>query len=772
MSVDNLVPSDSGSQILRPEPAASLQPPFLAFDQSPSSAKQLSLVDYWRVLLKHKWVILACIVVVVTLAAVYSFRLTRVYEAVARISISPENSNALGLKDGKLSFAEEDAQMSLQTQASILQSDTLALTVIQKLGLQRRLWPATQAASQNQGDNIYLTGAPKLDPKQEARLISAFQSGLKVAPVPGTSILEIHFASSDPALAAETVNSLVDTYLQHNMKSHVDATTQAAEWLSRELADLQIKVETGEEKLVQYQKEHEIIGIDEKQNITTSKLDALNRELTTAEAERIQKQAVYEFSLPANQDSIGLIVESDYLKKLQVEQHDLEDQLAQLTLKFGPAFPKVIELQLRIRQLQVTIESESQRVLAKVKNDYLGALEREKMLHAAFDKQKQEANTLNENAIQYTLLKRDAESNRQLYEGLLQKLKEASISAGLNSNNIRVVDSARVPINPTQPNIPRNLKMSLLLGLVTGIGLAFLLENLDTTVRTSEQAEIIAAVPSLALIPLQSHLRGKVKPSHSLLAFAAQNGNQHEPVALVAYAHPGSQLAESYRTLRTSILLSSLGAPPKTILVTSPLPGEGKTTTSINSAMVLAQQGRRVLLVEADLRRPCMRHLLEIEAVGGLSNLLTGGDVPGQFIVPSMQPSLFVLPAGPKPPHPAELLGSALMKQLLHQWSQEYDHVIIDTPPLLSVTDATFLSAAVNAVLLVVRTGVTSKAALRRAKDLLFQVNAKLMGVVINAVDLKSHDYYYHYYSSAKYGSYYRDSEDEDSVENLNVANK
>src|SRR5579872_300548 len=427
--------------------------------------QQLSVMDYWRTLHKRRWIILSCMAFTVTLAAIYSFHQKPIYDASARISIDPVNSSDFGFKEDVLHTPQDDGQINLQTQSKILQSDTLALEVINDLHLQTRLLGTGALPKQNPNQSIALTSAPKLSPAQEAVLIGAFQSSLKVLPVNGTRLLEVRFSSHDPNLAAEVANGLVNTYIEHNMKSRFDSTMQAADWLSKQLADLQIKVETSEEKLVQYQKEHEIIGIDEKQNIITSKLDALNKDLTEAESERIRKQALYEMTAAAKADSIGLIVQSADLEKLVAEKRDLQSQVEELSLKVGPAFPKVVQLNEHIQQLQATIDAESQRLLAIVKNDYLSSLQKEKMLREAFEAQKQEANQLNESGIQYSLLKRDADSNRQLYEGLLQKLKEASISAGLNSSNIRVVDPARVPNGPSKPDIPRNLRLAFLLGL-------------------------------------------------------------------------------------------------------------------------------------------------------------------------------------------------------------------------------------------------------------------------------------------------------------------
>ena len=429
--------------------------------------------------------------------------------------------------------------------------------------------------------------------------------------------------------------------------------------------------------------------------------------------------------------------------------------MAELSTQFGPAYPKVQQLKNQLKEIDHQLQLETNKAVDRLKGKYLAALQRENMLRVSFEKQKQEANKLNESAIEYSLLKRDLDSNRTLYEGLLEKLKEAGVTAGLRSNNFRIIDAARVPTSPSEPNIPRNLSFALVLGLISGVGLAFVLENMDNTVRTPEQAQAISALPSLGMIPLGSKsTSGALGPTGKRLALTASN----EAVELVTQTRPQSQMAESYRALRTSLLLSNLGAPPKVIMVTSARPQEGKTTTSINTAIVLAQKGVRVLLIDADLRRPSVHKTLGMGPRSGLSNVLTGSATLPQTITAStILPNLFVLPAGTPPPNPAELLASSIMRDLIADLREMYDHIVIDTPPTLSVTDAVVLSPSADATILVIRSGQTTKPALRRARDILVQVNAHVAGVLLNAVDLRSPDYYYYYEYQGKYGQYYQD---------------
>jgi succinoglycan biosynthesis transport protein ExoP len=425
----------------------------------------------------------------------------------------------------------------------------------------------------------------------------------------------------------------------------------------------------------------------------------------------------------------------------------------------------VAQLNSQLKEIDAQTLAEIRKVAGKIRGQYMAALQRENMLHDALEKQKQEANKLNESAIQYIILKRDLESYRTLYEGLMQKMKEAGVSAGLKSNNFRIVDVARAPTAPIEPNIPRNLAFAFMLGLTSGVGLAFLLEGLDNTVRTTEQAQMISGLPPLGMIPMGSRSTRDGATTKRLVIATSK-----EAVELVTQVRPQSQMAESYRALRTSLLLSNLGAPPKVIMITSALPQEGKTTTSINCAVVLAQKGVRVLLIDADLRRPSIHKTLGMGPRSGLSNVLTGSATLQQTITRSpVLPNLSILPAGTPPPNPAELLASPNMRDVLEELRAQYDHIVVDTPPTLSVTDAVVLSPRADAIVLVIRSGQTTKQALRRSRDILMQVNAKVSGVLLNAVDLSSPDYYYYYEYQGKYSRYYRNDEshgdDDDDVE-------
>jgi succinoglycan biosynthesis transport protein ExoP len=727
--------------------------PYFAEDVNP-------LLHYWRILRKRRWAVVATLAIVFALSIFATLRTTRLYQATSKVAIFPETPNVLGFKSGEESSPDYQYDVTLETQAAILRSDALAMKVIEAMHLDQS--PEFAGATRPQAEDSIRVSSMQPDPAKAAALLGAFRGGLSVQIIPNTRLVQISYTHPDPRLATEIANALVRTFIEENFRTKYESVTQTSAWLSTELADLQLKVQTSEEKLVRYQKDHSILGVDEKQNIVTAKLNELNNELTAAQTDRIQKESNYRldvagdaaaFSKTSREGTGGM------LERLREKEADLDTQRAQVTTQFGTGYPKVAELSNQLKQVRTEIVAEETRVQHGVRDEYLAAVQRENLLTTAFEQQKQEANRLNESAIEYSVLKRDAESNRQLYQDLLQRLKEAGVSAGLRSSNIRVVDVARTPTYSIKPNVSRNLELGLLLGLACGIGLAFLLESLDTSIRNTEELSAISTLPALGTIPLQLSSNGSLRKR--LKTVSAETEKSESP-ALVTYARPKSEAAEAYRALRTSILLSSFGAPPKVILVTSAMPQEGKTTISANSALVLAQRGSRVLLVDADLRRPGIEKLFGLRSRGGLSTLISGSDKVEDVLLPFPEvPNLWILPAGPIPPQPAELLGSTVMKDYIAHWRDVFDHVIIDTPPCLSVTDAVLLSPEADRVILVARSGQTTKAALRRACDLLLQVNARVMGIVLNALNRHSGEEYYQY-GGRHANHYYHEESPED----------
>jgi capsular exopolysaccharide synthesis family protein len=751
--------NNSGSEALEPielplfEKTHSIQYPFLAEVENP-------LLHYWRIIKKRRWTVVATLCVISVLSVIYTLRTIPLYQASSTVAIFPETPNVLGFKGLEESSPDSEYDVTLETQAAIFRSDALAMKVIEAMRLDQN--PKFTGSAPRRATDSLQVSSMQPDPAIAAGLLGRFHGGLAVQIIRNSRLIQVSYTHPDPRLATEIVNALVRTFTEENFKTKYEAVTQTSDWLSTELADLQMKVQTSEEKLVRYQKDHSILGVDEKQNIVTSKLDELNKELTAAQTDRIQKESNYKMAVEGDPAAVSKPSgqgATSMLEKLREKEADLNTQLAQLTTQFGPGYPKVAELSNQLKLVRKELAAEEVRMQQQVRDEYMAALQRENLLTTAFNQQKQEANQLNESAIEYSVLKRDADANRQLYQDLLQKLKEAGVSAGLRSSNIRVVDVARTPTGPIKPNVPRNIEFGIILGLACGIGLSFVLESLDTSIRTIEEIKTISTLPALGTIPLQSANTAMLR--NRLKAVSLQTSDTELP-ALVTYARPRSEAAEAYRSLRTSILLSSFGAPPKVILVTSALPQEGKTTISANSALVLAQRGGRVLLIDADLRRPGVNKLFGFHSRGGLSTLLSGVDKVEDVMIPSAEvPNLWILPAGPVPPHPAELLGSTVMKEHLARWRNEFDHIIIDSPPCLTVTDSVVLSPEVDRLILVVRAKKTTKLALRQACELLLQVNARVMGIVLNALTWDSAESYY-YYGGRYSDRYYHEGSRED----------
>jgi len=492
--------------------------------------------EYLRVLVKRKWIVLSCLITIFAVVAIASLKMTPVYDASGSIAINKPDST-LNFKDSATFSLDSYDPTEMETEVKILQSDLLALQVIKELNLDRR--PEFGGSLPLPSNSDLAPDPLQTDPSRTSSLLGGFRGSLKVNLSPNSRIIEIHYRSTNKQTAANVVNTLMQTYVENNFKARFESTMQASDWLSKQLVDLQMKVETSQEKLVRYQKEHEILGIDEKQNITTAKLDELNKELTSAESERMDKESFYRLIESGDPDAIassaggvdkgssGAQSASGLLESLSGRQADLKIQIADLNTQFGPSYPKLTQLNNQLKEIDSQIQAEMKKIASKVRGQYMTALQRENMLHDALEKQKQLANKLNESAIEYSLLKRDVDTNRQLYEGLLEKLKEAGVSAGLKSNNFRIVDSARVPNSPVEPNVPRNLGFALVLGLTSGIGLAFLLEGLDNTVRTTEQAQIISGLAPLGMIPLGSKTaREGANPKRLALASSNENSSR------------------------------------------------------------------------------------------------------------------------------------------------------------------------------------------------------------------------------------------------------
>jgi capsular exopolysaccharide synthesis family protein len=734
---------------------AVIPPPPVAFpwEQIP---RETHLLDYVIILRKHQWLILTFLLTVVTIVTIASFKMKPVYQAAARVEVDKESQNALPFSDPNAYTEYEDSEAYLETQTKILESETLALQTIKSMDLAR--YPefggtqATVAFGQS--------GAASTRPA----ILGAFLGSLSVSRVPNSSLVEVRFEAEDPQLAAQIVNAHLQNYIEQNFRSKYDATTQASTWLSAELEELRIKVEKSEDARLGYERQNQIWQIDEKQNITTQKLGDLSKAVTEAQTDLAQKEALYGMATSGNVDALPAARDNVVVQDLLKRKSDIDAQYAEAVNQYGPNYPKVQRLGAQRKEIDDNLANARSTMVESIQVEYNTARSHVGLLQDALDKQKAEANDLAEKLVQYHILEHDAESNKQLYDGLLQKLKEAGITAGLRSSNIRVVDPALVPTSPSRPQKARNILLALLVGLVGGVGLAIFREYLDNTVKSPDDIEALTGLPSLAVVPTLPGLNGHHSRWSRLSRGRTPQNASGFSVELVSYVQPKSPISEAFRALRTSLLLSQAEHPPQVILVTSALPREGKTTAAVNLAVTLAQLGDRTLLMDSDMRKPGVRRALDLN-VGkdlGLSSYLAGVCSLDEATIPHPAiPNLTALTTGPVPPSPADLLSSHRMREGIAELRRRFRFIVIDSPPIMAATDAVILSALTDGVLLVVRSGETPKEAFMRARDLLAAVKARLLGVVLNAVDSSAPDYYYSYrYYPYAYGYGYGEDVD------------
>src|SRR5467141_1889830 len=740
---NKLVPRENGSNgaiELLPVPAR-----LPAWDLSP---REPHLYDYLLILRKHQWLILSFLLAVVTLVAIATFRMQPIYVATTRIELDRENASILPFQGPDSYDLMMDLDNYVETQSKILTSETLALQTIRNNGL-----PARPEFSSPNGPSEAIAIGSLANQKRPPEL-AEFLGSLTVKRVPNSRLMDVSFESTDPLLAARIANAHISSYIEQNFRSKYEATTRASTWLTDQLTELKIRVQKAEDARIAYERQNQIWTLDDKQNITSQRLSDINRQLTEAQSERTRKESLYEFAKSGNLDALPQIQSNAALADLMKKQSDASSAYADALSQYGPNFPKVQRLQAQLKDFDQSIEKEKKNILDALESNYKEARQRESLLTQALDQQKAESNQMAGKLVEYNILKREAEANKSLYEGLMTKLKETAISQGLRSSNIRVVDPAMIPSAPARPAKGRNLALGFLVGLVGGIGLALLREYLDNTVKTPDDIETLARLPSLAVVPQFTGSNGHAN-KRGLLQGPAANGHEMR-IELVAQHLPKSQMSEAFRALRTSILLSRADHPPQVILVTSALPREGKTTAAANLAVTLAQLGDSTVLVDADLRKPGIGRLLNLGngKYAGLSSYLAGVSSLDLVSVPHPAiPNLVAIPTGPLPPNPADLLSSHKLVEAIAELRTKFKFIVIDSPPIMAATDAVILSVQTDGVLLVVRSGDTPKEAFTRTRDLLHSVKCRILGVVLNAVDSGAPDYYYSYrYYPYSYG--------------------
>lgn len=767
--------------------------PYPGAGETPSGYNRLH--EYWRSVRKHKWLVLALVVVITALAAIYMSRQPDVFETRSQVQVDTEiaNNPALGASRGNeivFNYSYQDP-VYFNTQLQILTSAALLTRVAKNLDLEHNpeflhprdnghsIWTtikglagagkpgsdtvATQPSAAD-ADKLALESTGPVTPAEAERLspyVEVLQGGLVVKQLNETRVIQIFFKHQDSEIARKVNNMIADTFVQNNLERRTETSNTAGDFLQKRIAELQSEIRQGEEQLINYSKNHQILSLDANQNTVVDRLAGLNKQLLEAENDRKTAEAAYRAgTAPGALSAQAETATKNSIAETETKIAELRQKRAQLLLEYTEKYPEVKDIDEQIASLEkfeTQLRTHNETVVkTNLETQYRQALQKEQALRDAFEKQRAETITQNEAAVNYKIFQQEIETNKTLLDGLLQRSKENDVVLAGTPNNIHVLDYAPRPKIPVGPRRRQMIALAALLALILGIALARYLDYLDDSIGTSEEVENFLRLPALAVIPTL----GSANSRRLLSAFPSYKKNGRKGgEELLLHSSQRSPLAEAYRQLRTSVLLSSPGGAPKTLLITSSQPGEGKTTTVVNSGIILAQTGARVVLVDADMRRPRLHSIFSIDNSNGLSTILSTKPTEAEILSTIQQDEdsgLFVLPSGKIPPNPAELLGSDQVRGLLAVLENNFTHVIIDSPPIASFTDGVLLSAMADGVLLVVHGGSASRNIVKRARQLLTEVGAKIFGVVLNNVTIRRQDYYYY-----KYQAYYSSSDSE-----------
>jgi capsular exopolysaccharide synthesis family protein len=743
----------------------------------------IRLLDYWRSVRKRLWMIVGIAAIATMLTTIYMARKPDIFQAQALVQIDQEDLNPALSGATKNNSVVVNSQANdpayFNTQLRILTSPGLLRRVVKTLDpevnefLNNQKSPNSRSTWQNLRRMFGMSGKDKADASEENKLaltseiapatsntdleeaekyqtyVKDLQEDLQVEPViekrmgfgrDTTRLIEIRYKHHDPRFAAKVVNVIADVLAQSNLERKAEKNVSTGSFLQKRIAELQSQIRSGEERLIQYAKSKEILSLDASQNTVVERLIGLNKQLLESENERKLAETAYQAALAPG--AASALAEENISKQLidsKTRLAELWQKRAQLLVENTEEWPEVREITQQIKSLEKDIEQARDRstnvLLTNLGTRYRQTLAREQSLRADFNKQRSETLAQNEAAVNYRIIQQEIETNKNLLNGLLQSYRENAVVLAGVYNNVRIIDYAVAPDKPTGPKRLQGVVLALILSLPTGIGLALLLEHVNDTVRSIEDVEKKLHLAALAAIPI-------VKTSR----FA--NGRAE----LLMGAAPNLQIAEAYRQLRTAVLLSTPGRAPKTLLVSSCVPAEGKTTSSINLALSLAQTNAKVLLIDADLRRPRLRAVFGMNGKHGLSTYLSRAMSESELmemIQPYDASNLHVLTAGPVPPNPAELLGSEQMRRLIKTLEPHYDYIVIDSAPVASFTDGVLVSSMVDGVLMVVRCGKTPREALNRSRQMLLAGGANILGVVLNQVEMRSTNYYQGYYAQA-----------------------
>ncbi len=733
-------------------PATSPLPPLDYYDvemQGPG------LRDYLYILLKRKWLVIGAFLTIFLAVALYTFLRTPIFRTTARLQITQDNPGSQVSVRDKLPelLGGDDVEKFQQTQYEILHSQSLARRVIQALNLPE--YPEFKGIKEKNPD--------KSETEINNLMVGAFLRKLEVTPVRNSFLVDVSFQSSDKTMAQRVVNAIADEYMYLSIDRRNESFALVRKWLDKHLKEMAVKVEEAQKKLYKFGQKNDIYALEDKDNVVVRKFIDLSSLLTRAQAEKMAKEAQFKQIKEEGPDA-PLIVNNPLIATLRQQLVSEEAKVSAMKKVYRSQHPEMLAEQANLTELRGRLQAEVKRLQESVQADYEAANRTEKLLNDSFTDQKGQMAKLQDNLTDFQILKRDAQTNEQLYQALLARVKEASIAGTMVPSNVAVIDPGQLADQPFLPKTGRDLTLGAILGLTVGVGLAFLLEHLDDSIQSIDDLERTCNFPSLGMLPLLGS-NGKMPPGHrqkleehvwrylSLLRHRGQALVDGEDRALIAFKQPQSPFSEAIRQVHTAIMLSASGRPPAAIMVTSPNPSEGKSLVTSNLALTFALGGHQTLVIDCDLRKPRIHKIFQLDLQPGLSNYLTGSATLEEILRPASVPSLSVITGGTHPPSPGVLMNSQGFKDLLEQLRQRFNHIIIDTPPILAFSEGLIISVLTDGVLLVTRYNCTHKTAGRLAHQRLSQVRAPLLGAVLNCVD--SHGQAYGGYNYKYYSKYY-----------------
>ena len=711
-------------------------------DTEATSESDISLVSIWRTLLRRKWVVLPILLLSLIAGIVLALQPRR-FVGSGSLQVRSGSADRYKVAVSQLTGGG-DSDDRIESEVAILQSKALYTKVAEDLHLASNPAVAGRYAAPH---------ASMQDPGVQARVITAMRKMILVQRTPKTQIITIDCSSTSPLLSSQIVNTLMNEYIERIFTTRFGSTQRAAKYLATQLDDLKNQVLSDQQQLVDLQGKLGVIGFDDTHNLVTSQLEDLARANQQANIERITAEARYRILQDEKLDLVdggpAMLSQSSQptggslLQTLRSTRAQVATQYANVTEQFGPNYPEARRLKSQLAEATAQVGAEESRVLEQAKVSYTAALRNQRMTNDALAQQRDQAFGKRNDMVAYQLLLHDYQASRTLYEGLMQHLREAGVTSGLESSEIETIDLATLPVTPTGYGPLEFVAICLAIGVVTAVFAAMLVQSLDTSVHSADDLEAFVRMPLLAILPSFAVDPGRRTLGESATTTAGQ--------VLEVLRAPQSHFSEGIRLLRTSLLLSRAESRPRLILFTSSMAGEGKSTVSSNEACLLAQNGARVLLIDADLRRPSQHTRFGLANGTGLSTYLSGGGELRNFIsAVEGVPTLFVLPSGPLPPSPGELLGSSAMHRLLEDAAETYDFVLIDTPPSLTIADSALLADRVDTIVLVVRAGVANKKMVLRTRNTLLRVHGNLSGFVFNGLDKSSAEYYeYKQYDNA-----------------------